>query len=332
MGHQRALVALLSDGRFHSGEALGSALGVSRAQIWQVIKSLAAYGVSVESVRGQGYRLSSPLSLLDSELITANVADATKSVLRSFELFFSIDSTNAYLMKRAREGSASGSVCIAEHQSAGMGRRGRNWVSPLGRNLYLSLLWRFPDGPARLGGLSLIMAMAVIDALHSVGVNGLAAKWPNDIVSRNGKVGGILMEVAGEHNGPCYVVIGIGLNIGMPLTAGSAIEQSWSNIITSQVDTPSRNVVAIALLDHLFEAIRNFETEGAASFMHRWSKYDFTRGKEVNIQLHDKSVSGVALGVDERGFLIVAHDGRLAHYSSGEISLRLAETSNDSAY
>lgn len=330
MGHHRALLGLLSDGRFHSGEALGAALGVSRAQIWQVIKSLAPYGISVESVRGLGYRLPTPISLLDADFITANVSPATKSTLSTFEVFFTIDSTNTYLKKRAKEGAASGSVCLAEHQSAGSGRRGRTWVSPLGRNLYLSLLWRFPDGPARLGGLSLIMAMAAIDALEGLGVSGLAAKWPNDIVSSRGKVGGILMEVAGEHNGPCHVVVGIGLNIGMPLTAGSTIDQEWSNIRAHDYE-PSRNEVAIALLDCLFKAMQNFETEGVGSIMHRWQKYDFTRGKEVNIQLHDRIVSGVAQGVDERGFLIVAHDNGLAHYSSGEVSLRVAENIHDSS-
>lgn len=323
MGHQRALIALLSDGRFHSGEAMGSALGVSRAQIWQVIKSLGAYGVVIESVRGKGYRLPGGISLLDSEFITANLSSATKSSLGNVDLFFSVDSTNAYLKKRAREGAASGSVCLAEHQSAGAGRRGRVWVSPLGRNLYLSLLWRFPDGPSRLGVLSLIMAMATIDALQSLGISGLAAKWPNDVVSGDGKVGGILMEVAGEHNGPCHVVIGIGLNIGMPSSAAESIDQPWANI-TSHESNPSRNEVAVALLDHLFAAIHRFEKEGPAPFLKGWEKYDFARGKEVNVQLHDRQVSGIARGVDERGFLMVEHEGKLAHYPSGEISLRFA--------
>jgi BirA family biotin operon repressor/biotin-[acetyl-CoA-carboxylase] ligase len=168
------------------------------------------------------------------------------------------------------------------------------------------------------------MAMATIDALESLNISGLAAKWPNDIVSTNGKVGGILMEVAGEHNGPCHVVVGIGLNISMPCSAGSAIEQSWSNIAPEGNET-SRNQVAIALLDHLFEAIQRFEAEGPASFMQRWQKYDFTYDKEVNIHLHSQIVSGIAQGVDERGFIIVAHDGKLSHYSSGEISLRVAD-------
>lgn len=323
MGHQRALLGLLSDGRFHSGEALGSALGVSRAHIWQVIKSLVSYGVVIESVRGRGYRLPCPISLLDNEFITANLSAATKSSLGSFDLFFSIDSTNAYLKKRAKDGAASGSVCLAEHQSAGAGRRGREWVSPLGKNLYLSLLWRFPDGPSRLGALSLIMAMATIDALQTLGISGMAAKWPNDIVSSDGKVGGILMEVAGEQNGPCHVVIGIGLNIGMPSSAAESIEQPWANI-TSQDSGPSRNEVAVALLDHLFAAINRFEREGSATFLKVWEKYDSTRGKEVTVQLHDRQVSGIARGVDERGFLMVEHEGKLAHYSSGEISLRVA--------
>lgn len=324
MGHQRALLTLLSDGRFHSGEALGAALGVTRAQIWQIVKSLAGYGVSVESVRGLGYRLPSPLAMLDHDVIVSNLSAATKSSLSAFELFFTIDSTNAYLMTRAREGAPAGTVCVAEHQSAGSGRRGRHWVSPLGRNLYLSLLWRFTDGPARLGGLSLIMAIAVIDALQSLGITGLAAKWPNDIVTSNGKVGGILMEVAGEHDGPCYVVVGIGLNIGMSQSAGHDIEQPWSNI-ASQNDAPSRNEVTIALLDNIFAAIQRFETEGAAPLLRRWEQYDFTRGKEVDVHLHDRVVTGVAQGIDEHGFLVVAHDGKLARYSSAEISLRVSE-------
>lgn len=322
MGQQRALLALLSDGRFHSGEALGEKLGVSRSHIWQVIKSLSSLGVEVESVKGLGYRLPLPISLLDSHFITSGLSPATKSTLGTFELFFSIDSTNAYLMRRAREGASSGTVCFAEHQLAGIGRRGRSWVSPLGRNLYFSFLWRFPDGPARLGGLSLIIAIAIIDALESLGVTGLAAKWPNDIVSNSGKVGGILMEVAGENNGPCHVVIGIGLNIDMPRAAGNDIEQAWSNISTEQ--EISRNKVAIALLDHLFDAMKHFEVEGGRALAQRWRKYDFTYDKEVNIHLHDRVVSGIAQGVDERGFLILAHDDVLTHYSSGEISLRMA--------
>ena len=324
MGHQRALLTLLSDGRFHSGEALGEALGVSRAQVWHIIRSLTAYGISVESVRGLGYRLPSPLSLLDRDFIVSHLSTATKSSLSTFELFFTIDSTNAYLMKRGRDGAPSGAVCIAEHQSAGSGRRGRRWISPLGRNLYLSCLWRFAEGPARLGGLSLIMAMAVIDALESQGITGLAAKWPNDIVTGDGKVGGILMEVAGEQDGPCYVVVGIGLNIGMPQSAGDDIEQPWANI-AAQNSTPSRNAVTIALLDHIFAAIQRFEIEGATPFLRRWEQYDATLGKEVNVHLHDRVVTGIAQGIDEHGFLVVAHGSQLARYSSAEISLRVAE-------
>lgn len=324
MGHQRALLALLSDGRFHSGEALGGALGVSRAQVWHIVRSLAAYGISVESVRGLGYRLPSPLSLLDRDFIVPRLSTATKSSLNTFELFFTIDSTNAYLMKRAREGASSGAVCVAEHQSAGSGRRGRRWISPLGHNLYLSFLWRFAEGPARLGGLSLIMAMAVIDALEGQGITGLAAKWPNDIVTGNGKVGGILMEVAGEQDGPCYVVVGIGLNIGMPQSAGHDIEQRWANIAPHD-STPSRNEITIALLDHIFAAIRRFENEGAEPLLRRWGKYDATQGKEVNIHLHDRVLTGIAQGIDEHGFLVVAHGGKRARYSSAEISLRASE-------
>lgn len=322
MLHPKILVDILSDGHFHSGQVLGARLGVSRARIWQNIKVLSSYGLVVESVPGRGYRLATPLSLLDAHLISNHLSAESKSALAEIEIAFSLESTNTHLMNKARDGTPSGSVCLAEHQRAGRGRRERSWISPFGRNIYLSLLWRFLEGPARLGGLSLIVAMAVVDALKSLGVTGLSVKWPNDIYSSEGKVGGVLMEVAGEHNGPSHVVIGIGLNVDMPPAAGDLIEQAWGNIPVCNT-TITRNVIAAALLNHLVDFLGRFQADGPAQFLSNWKSYDLIDGTTVDLHLHDKVISGVARGVDERGFLVIERGDGVDYYSSGEITLRL---------
>lgn len=322
--HLRELLALLADGRFHSGQALGAALGVSRAKVWLSLRVLQSYGVAVEAVKGRGYRLSAPLELLDASVIVARLTPAARAALGDLELFLTLDSSNAYLMQRGAQGLAGGSVCLAEHQSAGKGRRGREWVSPLGCNIYLSLLWRFSEGLTRLGGLSLAIGVAVIDGLKALGVDGLAIKWPNDIVSECGKAGGILLEVAGESNGPCYVVVGIGLNVNMPTSAMSALEQPWANISDHQ-GRPGRSEVAASLISHVFAALDEFPAGGLEALHGRWTQYDFVRDKEVNIHLHDRIVSGVARGIDRQGSLLVEHNGQIRTYSSGEVSLRLVE-------
>src|SRR5690606_22869911 len=114
--------------------------------------------------------------------------------------------------------------------SRGKGRRGRTWVSPLGRNIYFSLLWGFQNGVAALEGLSLLCAVAVVRALQRAGVDGLGVKWPNDVLRHGNKLAGILLEVQGDVTGPCRVVIGIGINVHMPASAGASIDQAYSDL------------------------------------------------------------------------------------------------------
>lgn len=323
--HQlRELLSLLADGRFHSGEVLGHALGVSRANVWLALRGLESYGLQVERLKGRGYRLARPLELLSTESLGAFLTPQTSAQLSNLELFLSLDSTNGYLMQRAAEGAACGSVCLAEHQTAGRGRRGRSWVSPLGRNLYLSLLWRFDEGPMRLAGLSLAVAVGVVEALEKSGIGGLTIKWPNDIFYHGSKVGGILLEVAGESSGPCYVVVGVGLNIDMPATAMAAVMQPWANL-PREVSIPSRNELAAQLLNQLFTVMLDYPRHGLAPYHQRWRRYDLAADRQVDLHLHDRVISGVARGVDETGALLVEHDGRLASYASGEVSLRFTE-------
>lgn len=173
------LLKLLKDGRFHSGEALGIALGVSRSVVWKQLQHLEAeLGLSIHKVRGRGYQLAAPLTLLDPVEI-----DGKSSICGwSAHVFDSIDSTNAEALRAIERGQAAPFLVLAERQTAGRGRRGRKWVSPFAENLYYSLVLRIEGGMRQLEGLSLVVGLAVMHALRKQGVSGVGLKWPNDLL------------------------------------------------------------------------------------------------------------------------------------------------------
>lgn len=316
------VLACLSDGQFHSGTQLGDQAGCSRSAVWKVIQRLQLAGLEVFSVRGKGYRLATPLELLDTESICAVLTPAQRDVLQELEVFLDIDSTNAWLLERAREGAPGGCACLAEHQRVGRGRRGRRWISPFGGNLYFSLLWRFGSGAAQLGGLSLVVAVVVTRVLCQLGLDRIELKWPNDILVDGRKLAGILLEVVGEATGPCAVVAGIGLNVRVPADTMSVVEQPWTDLETVLNGSVSRNQLAGQLLGELLLALREFEQKGLAGFLDEWQARDVFAGRHVVLQLSDGEVRGVVWGVDQNGALLLARDGELHRYYSGEVSLR----------
>lgn len=324
-----ALLQLLADGHFHSGEVLGDRLGVTRAAIWKQLRGLESLGLTIHAVRGRGYRLAQPIEFLQAELIQALLEPRACEQLTLLDILHEIDSTNTYLKTRAAQGAASGTVCLAEWQRAGRGRQGRVWVSPFGCNLYLSLLWRFAAGPAALAGLSLAAGVALAQALRDCidrvdGVNGdFGLKWPNDLWWRGRKLGGILVEIAGESSGPSYAIIGVGINIRMPEEATGAIGQPWIDLYRIARGQPSRNALAAAVLNRLTAAMQTFETQGLQAFLEAWRTLDVVAGKAVQLHLPTEIVDGHAHGIDDDGALLIQVGNDLRRYASGEISLRM---------
>jgi BirA family biotin operon repressor/biotin-[acetyl-CoA-carboxylase] ligase len=322
---RRRLLKILSDGEFHSGEVLGTALGVSRMAVWKHLKALRETGVDFEVVRGRGYRFPETTELLDREAILAATDVATKRCLGEVDILLDTDSTNNRLREQALQGASSGSVCLAEMQHAGRGRRGREWVSPFAANLYLSLLWRSAAGAAALGGLSLVVGIALIRCLQSFGVDTAAMKWPNDVVVNEAKLAGILIDVVGETSGPCAVIIGVGINVAMPQSAAAGIEQAWTDVRTvTGRDTISRNQLAARLLDNMLPIIATFESEGLQPFLNEWDRFDSVRGCQIDLQLIDETVSGKACGVDAGGALLVETSAGRQRFASSEVSVRVA--------
>ncbi len=262
--------------------------------------------------------------LLDRERILAGLTPAVCAGLSRLEVYPVLDSTNAYLMARAREDWPSGAVCLTELQEAGRGRQGRSWQSPFAAGLAGSLLWRFQVAPAALSGLSLATGIAVARALRALGVAEVGLKWPNDVLWRERKLGGILLE-SGGGAGAFYVVAGVGLNVALPAAAGALIDQPWVDLREILgAERVSRNRLAVLLFGELIETFARFEAGGFAGWAAEWAGFDRVAGRRVSLKLPNATVTGVARGVDATGALLLeTADGRIQPYLGGEISLRL---------
>lgn len=317
------LLRILADGRFHSGEVLGKALGMSRSAIWKHMQSLADWGIELHRVPGKGYRLQYPLELLDRDTILGHMNEATRAVVQDMEIHHDIDSTNRHLMQKSRLGAVSGQACLAERQHAGRGRRGRPWISPFGANIYLSLSWRFTASPESLAGLTLATGVALVRALTDAGLEGAGLKWPNDVLWQGRKLAGILLEMTGELSGTCNVITGIGLNVRMPRDLAAGIDQPWVDLETALDKPVSRNQLAGRLLQHLVTAWREFETAGFPAFQREWTALDLTYGRQVTLQLPNGIVTGTGRGIDSSGALILEDNGVRKQYPYGEVSLRM---------
>jgi BirA family biotin operon repressor/biotin-[acetyl-CoA-carboxylase] ligase len=318
------LVEVLSDGLFHSGQALGDALGVSRMAVWKHIRYLRDSGIAMDSVKGKGYRLHAPIEMLDADRIVAGLPNRVRSRVNSIDVLQEVDSTNTWLRSKALTGAPTGTVCLAEVQHAGRGRRNRQWVSPYAANLYLSMLHRTNEGTAGLGGLSLAAGVAVIRSLAAMQIDGIGLKWPNDVMVKGKKLSGILIEVVGESSGPCAVIIGIGINVNMPGLSANAIDQPWTDLVSVCAGkTVSRNQLAAGLIDQVSSALTAFETRGPQSFLDDWKQYDLLAGKQVDLHLAGNVVSGKACGIDAAGALLIETARGLERFASGDVSVSL---------
>lgn len=317
------LLQRLSDGEFHSGEALGAELAVSRTAVWKQLRKLEELGLVLESVRGKGYRLPGGLELLEVGRVRASLDAAAARLITDLDVLDSVESTNGTLLARAARGSAlRGVVCTAEHQVAGRGRRGRHWVSPYGRNLYVSVGWEFMGGAAALEGLSLAVGTAVTTALCEHGVQNAVLKWPNDVLVDGRKLAGVLLEMAGDASGRCQVVVGVGINVSMPPRIEQSIDQPWIDATTAAGLPLSRNGLLGSLLNRLLPLLEQFERQGFGPFRDAWSQLDAFRGKPVSLLKGDAVIPGIAAGVDHTGALLLdTPNGRQAFFG-GEISLR----------
>ena len=324
---QSKILDILKDGEFHSGETLGEKVGCSRTAVWKHLQTLEAMGLLIETTKGTGYRIVGGVDLLDGQAITGALAVAAKPHLSNINIFQTIDSTNTYARELAEKNSVSGLVILAEQQTGGRGRRGKSWVSPFVANIYLSIVWDFEQGAEALEGLSLAVGVAVRRALIAHGVQGVKLKWPNDIYVEQKKLGGILLEMIGDPAGHCSVVIGVGLNVSMPVSQASAIDQDWTDVATELQDKlPARNKLAAELISEILPLLGTFQEQGFAAYRDEWQAADAFYGQPAVISTPKQSTAGIVKGVGINGALRLELDsGNIESFIGGELSLRLAK-------
>ncbi len=263
--------------------------------------------------------MSPPSASSEVHLLQAALSVTAQPLLAGIEHLSSVDSTNNYLLAAAETGQASGSVCLADYQSAGRGRRGRQWVSPPGGNLYLSVLWRYPSPPPHLASLSIATGLAVARTLRDLGVVAIQLKWPNDVIWYGRKLGGLLLET--RSGSECVVVAGIGLNLRMP-PQQAGIDQPWTDL-TTILDTscPPRPLLVAELLNRLLPLYHHYPQyrEDCAA---AWAEFDALADQPVCIDDQGQTLEGIARGVDQAGQLRVATAQGLRIFNSGEVTVR----------
>ena len=316
----------LDDRAFLSGEALAADLAVTRAAVWKAVEQLRELGVALDAQTSKGYRLAPGVSALSAERIESLLSTDVRARLEALLVEWTLESTNTRLLEALPPTAGSAAVVLAEHQTGGRGRRGRSWVAPPGGAICLSLGWQYADMPADLSALSLVVGLCTVDALSAVGVPGVALKWPNDLVTSGGKLGGILIEMRAESGGPVHVVAGIGINVALDENARAAVKATGNtadDIRARCAAVPDRNTVAAALLSRLIPALEDFPRHGLTPHLASWHGCDALREHEVRVENAGEITRGVARGIDAHGALLVETPTGVRRFISGEVTVRI---------
>jgi BirA family transcriptional regulator, biotin operon repressor / biotin---[acetyl-CoA-carboxylase] ligase len=320
------LLELLADGELHSGQELAKLLGVSRTAVWKQLAKLQTLGLELQSAPGKGYRLVGGIELLSKEKIIGALLKSCLGQISQLTILKAIDSTNSFLLQQAPREKIT--ICLAECQTAGRGRRGRTWVSPFAKNIYLSFKMTLEGGVSVLEGLSLAIGVAIARSLRLIGVPDARLKWPNDVLWHNQKLAGVLIEVVGDPAGVCHLVVGVGLNVLSVNSMNMNISQPWVSLQEiaklQQIQPPGRNMIAAALIAEIVPLLAQYEQQGFSGYRAEWESLNAYTDRVVDVHVGSTIVSGILLGVDSVGALVLTTDEGERVFHGGEVSLREA--------
>lgn len=304
----------LSDSHFHSGQRLAEILGVSRTSIASYVHQLIDMGVDIYSVKGRGYRLATPVSLLDEKWLNDFLQVPVK-------IFSEINSTNSWIMEHL-EALPHGQLVSCDYQSAGRGRRGRGFASNVAGQLAFSVYWSYEGGLDAIQGLSLVVGVAIAEALRNLGYESVGLKWPNDIYAGREKLAGILVEMSGQPHQQLHLIAGVGINIRLGRVLES-IDQPATDLTHLTHEHVDRNELLAACYSSLDRAYQQFCNEGLGAFIERWNALDIFHGEKVKLIFNNGHIeSGAVKGVDANGNLLLDQQGYIQHFAAGEVSLR----------
>ncbi len=265
---------------------------------------------------------------LDASRIRRSLMRHSAPYLDRIEVLPRIDSTNTYLKDQPAPPPGQFRIAIAEHQTAGRGRHDRQWISSPGGSLCLSLAYQFEHIPPELPALTLALGAGIAGALAEMGVADVALKWPNDVLVGDSKLGGILTETLFRGQDDATVIVGVGLNIDLGVSAEAVEPSAWAASATSlqQVmeNPPSRENLSEIVIESLMSTFRTFEKQGFQAFAERFADYDWLRGKVIGIETPEGLVSGTAAGISDDGALVVETKSGAREIHTGSI-IRVGE-------
>lgn len=312
---EKILDCLSKESDYLSGDQISKNLGISRQGLWKHIQELKDFGYEIEAVPHLGYRLQSCPDKLFPWEVWRNLH--TKFMGKKIEYFDYLSSTMNLAMQLGMQGAAHGTLVLAESQTKGRGRLGREWFSPKHKGIYLSLILRPAISPVASPILTLLSAVSICESVKKVCALDAQIKWPNDVLIHNKKLAGILTEMNAEVDKVNFVVIGIGLNVNNDKK--SLIAQATS--LKEQLD---EQVNRIALLQELLSRIEEnyflLEKKGNKAIIDKWRNFTLTLGKRVKVYCQDKHLEGMAQDIDVDGSLLIRKDsGVIAKVTSGDV-------------
>ncbi len=291
--------------------------GLPSTEVCTTIERLIEIGVPLKWNSKKSVCLLQPVCPLDVERIVKNLELVNSEIAGNFTLFDEIDSTNEYLLKLTASKSIHKHICVAEFMSSGRGRQRRKWVGGAYQNIILSFGWKFEGGLSQMSGLSLAVAVIVSDFLQQVAGVKFQVKWPNDILYKNRKISGILIETMDRH-----AVVGIGINCNLSEDEISVIGTPVTSLAALSLDSLDRNELIVRLVDLLHQGLKTFSQQKLDAFRTRWLELHAHANKRVYTR-GNISIEGKAIGIDQRGALLLElSNGDVYSVNSGEISVR----------
>jgi BirA family biotin operon repressor/biotin-[acetyl-CoA-carboxylase] ligase len=313
---------LAADSGHISGTQLARRLGISRVAIWMQLQKLAKQGFAFEARRSRGYKLVRTPAHLHSALVRAYLSGRPRPP--QLVCLDSVDSTNSEAERQLADGAAVPLVILARAQTEGRGRRGRVWHSPPAGNLYCTFVFRPKLEPARLQDFTLWMGLNVCELVSNFCKIEPGLKWPNDLLVKGRKAGGMLTEARIDADQIRDLVFGLGLNLtGRVADLPRDLQRTATSLADATGAPVDLNRFAAALIGRVLSAYARFIEGGYRDkFAELWARYDVLRGRPVSVVQGSRTVAGLATGIDDEGSLIVRlNSGRTERFRAGEVTL-----------
>lgn len=320
---QKIFKILLEEKEYLSGEEISERLGVSRTAVWKQINALKEDGYIIEAIPRKGYLLKNRVDkLLKTEIITElNLKYWDKENIYTYD---QVDSTNTIAKKLAGEGKEEGTFVIAEEQTKGKGRMGRDWISPYGKGIWVSFILKPEILPVRASEITFVVAVGIMEGIKKYINKDVKIKWPNDILLDGKKIVGILTEISAEVERINYIVAGIGINANQEISDfPMEIREKATSLKINTGKIINRNELLRKIIEEMEKTYFLYKKEGFNKILDLWKENNITLGKRVKAITFDGEIIGIAERIDDEGYLIIKDDeGKDNKILAGDVSLR----------